>query len=113
MRTQIRICLKDCVCLGISPVQVLHEELQGFVVRRRQLPQEVFHFEEDTFELHADLRRIGGGTAARCLHLLHDDALTLLRQADEVVIVAEEDERLGKLTEQNTQTFNSHFFYYE
>lgn len=90
-----------------SPVQVLHEELQGFVMRRRQLPQEVFHFEEDMFELHADRRRIAGGAAARRLHLLHDDALTLLRQADEVVIVTEEDERLGKLTGENTQTFTS------
>lgn len=81
-----------------SPVQVLHEELQGFVMRRRQLPQEVLHFEEDTLELDADLRRIGGGAATRRLHLLHDDALTLLRQANEVIIVTEEDERLGKLT---------------
>lgn len=81
-----------------SPVQVLHEELQGFLVRRRQLPQEVFHFEEDAFELDADLQRIRGGATARCLHLLHDDALTLFCQADEVVIVTEEDERLGKLT---------------
>lgn len=87
-----------------SPVQVLHEELQGLVMRRRQLPQEVLHFEEDAFELDADLRGIGGGAAARCLHLLHDDALTLLGQADEVVIVTEEDERLGKLAGENTRT---------
>lgn len=49
-----------CVCVNILPVQVLHEELQGFVMCRRQLPQKVFHFEEDAFELDADLRRIGG-----------------------------------------------------
>lgn len=95
-------------------MQVLHQELQGFVMCRRQLSQEVLYFEKNAFEIDADLPRIRGGTAARCLHLLHDDALTLFRQTDEVVIVTEEDERLGKLTEEkkNPDIFLSFFFFY-
>lgn len=38
-------------------MQVFHEELQGLVVGRRQLPQQVLDLEEDPVEFHADLGR--------------------------------------------------------
>lgn len=64
----------------------------------RQLPQQVLDLEEDPVELHADLGWAHwGGTEPLGLQLLHNDALTFLGQTDEVVVVAEEDERLGEL----------------
>lgn len=45
------------------PAQMLYEELQGFVIGRRQLPQQIFDFEEDPVELHADLVRFHGAGA--------------------------------------------------
>lgn len=82
-------------------MQVLDEELQGLVVGRGQLSQEVFDLEEDPVELHADLwRGQGGGADPGCLHLVHDDVLALLGQADEVVVETEQDERLWKLQEE-------------
>ena len=79
------------------PVQVLHQELQCFVVDWRQLTEQVSDLEEDAVKLHTDLPRLGGQRPARCLHLLHDDALALLGQTDEVIVVAEQDERLREL----------------
>lgn len=77
-----------------TPVQVLDQELQCFVVGRRQLAEQVADLEEDTVQLHAHLPCLGGQRPARCLH---DDALTLLGQANEVVVVAEQDEWLWEL----------------
>lgn len=45
------------------PAQMLYEELQCFVIGRRQLPQQIFHLEEDAAELHADLVRFHGAGA--------------------------------------------------
>lgn len=60
-------------------MEVFDEELQGPVVSRRQLPQQVFDLEEDAVELHADLSRASRrGTEPLRLQLLHDDALALL-----------------------------------
>lgn len=79
-------------------MQVFYEELQSLVVSRRQLPQQVFDLEEDPVELHADLGRARRSrTEPLSLQLLHNDALALLGQADEVIIVAEEDEWLREL----------------
>lgn len=79
-------------------MQVFYEELQGLVVSRRQLPQQVFDLEEDPVELHADLGRARRSrTEPLGLQLLHNNALALLGQADEVVVVAEEDEWLREL----------------
>lgn len=89
---------------------MLNKELQGFVVGWRQLTQKVFNLEEDPFELHADLRDVGGGTSSRCLYFINDDALTLFGQSDEVVIVTEENERLRELKE--IQLFKFRFFFY-
>lgn len=79
-------------------MKVFYDELQGLVVSRWQLPQQVLDLEEDPVELHAELGRARRSRAEPLgLQLLHNDALALLGQADEVVVVAEEDERLRQL----------------
>lgn len=86
-------------------MEVFYEELQGLVVSRRQLPQQVLDLEEDPVELHADLGRARRrGAEPLGLHLLRDNALALLGQADEVVVVAEEDERLRELRRKSVDT---------
>lgn len=80
------------------PVKMLYEELQRLVMRWRQLSQQILDFEQHPVQLHADL---GCHNGARIEPLgfkfFHDDALAFLRQTDEVVVVAEQDERLWKL----------------
>lgn len=79
-------------------MQVFYEELQGLVVSRRQLLQQVSDLEEYPVELHADLGRARRSrTEPLGLQLFHNNALALLGQANEVVIVAEEDEGLREL----------------
>lgn len=83
---------------AVLPVQMLYEELQCLVMSWWQLPQQVLDLEEDPVELHADLSRgHWGGTEPQRLQFLHNDTLAFLGQTDEVVIVAEQDERLWKL----------------
>jgi len=80
------------------PMQMLDEELQYLVMNSWQLPQEVLDLEEDPVKIHADLGRGHlGGTASQCFQFLHNDTLTFLGQADKVVIISEQDERLWKL----------------
>lgn len=77
---------------------MLYEELQGLVMSCWQLPQQVLDLEEDPVEVHADLGRgHWGRTEPQCLQFLHNDTLAFLGQADKVVIIAEQDERLWKL----------------
>lgn len=77
---------------------MLYDELQCPVMSWWQLPQQVLDLEEDPVKLHADLGRSHWrGTESKCLQFLHNDTLALLSQTDEVVIVAEQDERLWKL----------------
>ncbi len=92
------MCFMDYLTEVIIPVKMLYEELQSLVVSWWQLPQQVLDLKEDPVELHADLcRGHGVGTEPQRLKLLHYDALAFLGQTDEVVVVAEEDERLWKL----------------
>ena len=77
---------------------MLCEELQRLVISRGQLPEQILDLEQHSVEVHADLgRRHGAGAEPHRLQLLHDDALALLGQTDEVVVVAEQDEGLWKL----------------
>lgn len=86
------------------------EELECLVVGRGQLAEEVSDLEEDAVELHAHLPCLGGRRPARSLHLLHDDALALLGQADEVVVVAEQDQGLRELGRVSTHKLASFYF---
>lgn len=77
---------------------MLYDELQCFIISRRQLLDQVFELEEDPVELYADLVRLHGARVeAQRLQLLHDDALTFLCQTDDVVIVTEQEEGLWEL----------------
>ena len=77
---------------------MLYEELQCLVMSRWQLPQQILDLEEDPVEFHTDLGwGHWSGTEPKGLQFLQDDALAFLGQADEVIIVAEQDERLWKL----------------
>lgn len=77
---------------------MLYEELQCFVMSKWKLPQQVLDLEEDPVELHTDLGwGHRGGTEAKGLQFLQDDALAFLGQTDKVIIVAEQDEGLWKL----------------
>lgn len=78
-------------------MQVLNQELQGFVVGWRKLTQQVFNLEEDPVELYADLRAVGGGTSSWRLYFVNNDTLTLFGQSDEVVIVSEKNKGLWEL----------------
>lgn len=81
----------------LVPAQVRDEEAQRPVVSRGQLLEEVPDPEDDSVELDTRPPLLDRRGALKLVHLLHDHLLALFGQADQVVVVAVQDQRLWQL----------------
>lgn len=86
----------DCGGVGLwdLPAQMCYEEAQSPVVGCGQLLEKVSDPEDNSVELDARPSLLLCCGALKLVHLLHDHPLALFGQADEVVVVAVQDQRL-------------------
>lgn len=78
----------------MSPAQVRYEEAQSPVVGWRQLLEEISDPEDDSVELDARPPLLLRRGPLKFIGLLHNHSLALFGQADQVVVVSVQDQRL-------------------